>query len=157
MVLGRLLPVFPRLLLIAIAAILVGGSSICRAQYHDLDPALATAAKEYDRAQMEGDRAALQRLVADDYLIIRGNGTVGDKKVLIEVVAGEGQKTDPYVIEKPFQRIYGDTVILGGWVHLTGSDHGKRFVQNARFEDTWSRRNGKWQVVLTAVVLTDTP
>jgi hypothetical protein len=129
----------------------------CFAQYHDLDPALAKAAREYDRAQIESDRAALEQLVADDYLIMRGNGTLGDKKLLIEVVAGEGLKNNPYTIEKPFQRIYGNTVILGGWVHLTGTDHGKPWVQNARFADTWSRRNGKWQVVFTSVVLTNKP
>jgi hypothetical protein len=128
------------------------------AQYTGLDPALAQAAKEYDQAQTgKGDRAALERLVADDYMLIRGNGTVGDKKLLIELAAGEGQMTDPYTVERPFQRMYGDTVILGGWVHLTGTDHGKPFTQKARFADTWSRRNGKWQVVFTSVVLTDKP
>jgi len=128
------------------------------AQYTGLDPALAQAAKEYDQAQTgKGDRAALERLVADDYMLIRGNGTVGDKKLLIELAAGEGQMTDPYTVERPFQRMYGDTVILGGWVHLTGTDHGRPFMQNARFADTWSRRSGKWQVVFTSVILTDKP
>ena len=129
----------------------------CFAQYKNIDPSLAAAAKEYDRAQIQADRAALERIVADDYLIMRGNGTVGGKKLLIEVVAGEGMKNDSYTIEKPFQRIYGDVAILGGWVHLTGTDHGKPWVQNARFADTWAKRNDKWQVVFTSVVLTDTP
>lgn len=127
------------------------------AQYHDLDPALEVAAREYDRAQINGDRAALNRLVSDDYLIMRGDGTLGDKKVLLDVVAGKGVKNDPYSVEKPFQRIYGDTVILGGWVHLTGTDQGKPYVQNARFADTWTRRNGQWQVVFTAVALAKHP
>ena len=139
------------------AVVLLCGGSGALAQYSGLDPALAQAAKEYDRAQVEGDRSALQRLVADDYLILRANGTVGDKKLLMDLVAGEGQKNNPYAIEKPFQRIYGDTVILGGWVHLTGTDHGKPYVQNARFADTWSRRGGKWQVVFTAVASAEKP
>ena len=137
--------------------LLIAGSKTCVAQYKGLDPALAQAAKEYDRAQIDADRSALNRLVADDYLIIRGNGSLGDKKLLIEVVAGEGLKNNPYTIQAPFQRIYGNTVILGGWVHLTGTDHGKPYVQNARFADTWARRNGKWQVVFTSVVRADHP
>ncbi len=132
-------------------------SQSCVGQYHGLDPALAAAAKEYDRAQIDGDRAALERLVAEDYLIVRGNGTLGDKKILIQVVAGEGLRNNPYTVEKPFQRSYGDTVILGGWVHLTGTDHGKAFAQNARFADTWARRGAKWQVVFTSVTLADKP
>lgn len=140
-----------------VLAISLSAATTCPAQYHDLDPSLAAAAKEYDRAQMQADRAALEKIVADDYMIMRGNGTIGGKKLLIEVVAGEGMKNDPYTIEKPFQRIYGDVALLGGWVHLTGTDHGKPWVQNARFADTWAKRNGKWQVVFTSVVLTDTP
>ena len=147
----------PRTLIFIAIILLIAGSKSCVAQYKNLDPALAQAAKEYDRAQIEADRSALNRLVADDYLIIRGNGTLGDKKVLLAVVAGEGMKNAPYTIEAPFQRVYGNTVILGGWVHLSGTDHGKPYVQNARFADTWARRKGKWQVVFTSVVLADHP
>jgi hypothetical protein len=127
------------------------------AQTQPTDQALAQAAKEYDAAQIAGDKKALDRLVADDYLIVRGNGTVGNKAVLIDVVAHDGLKNDPYTVVKPFFRSYGNTAILGGWVHLTGTDHGKPFVQNARFADTWARRNGRWQVVFTSVTLTDKP
>jgi hypothetical protein len=143
--------------LLAAFALALLAPRLCVAQYHDLDPELATAAKAYDRAQMQSDHAALERLVADDYLILRPNGTVGDKQSLIQALAGEGQKTDPYTVEKPFQRSYGSTAILGGWVHLTGSDHGKPWVENMRFADTWARRNGKWQVVFTSLALADKP
>src|SRR6202012_1567507 len=78
----------PRTLIFIAIILLIAGSKSCVAQYKNLDPALAQAAKEYDRAQIEADRSALNRLVADDYLIIRGNGTLGDKKVLLAVVAG---------------------------------------------------------------------
>jgi hypothetical protein len=148
----------PGLATAVLLLLLIGLSGSSMAQYTGLDPALAQAAKEYDQAQTgKGDRAALERLVADDYLLIRANGTTGDKKLLIGLIVGEGQMTNPYTIEDPFQRIYGDTVILGGWVHLTGSDHGKPFVQNARFADTWTRKNGKWQVSFTSVILADRP
>lgn len=158
MVLSRLSRCFGLCLTIVFVLVLMAISSQNGvAQSSRLDSALDRAVKEYDAAQIAGDRAALERLVADDYLIIRGNGTVGDKAVLIEVVAGEGLKNDPYTVEKPFVRVYGDTAILGGWVHLTGTDHGKPYVQNARFADTWARRNGRWQVVFTAVTLTNKP
>ncbi len=143
---------------IGVVVVLIGSlMRVGHAETPSLDPALTRAVKEYDEAQIAGDRKELERLVADDYLIIRGNGTVGDKSVLIKVVAGEGLKNDRYVVERPFTRVYGETVILGGWVHLTGTDHGKPYVQNARFADTWARRRGRWQVVFTSVTLTDKP
>ena len=120
-----------------------------------LEPALEQAVKDYDKAQIAGDRAELDRLVATDYLIIRADGSVGDKAVLLRIVAGPGVKNDPYVVESPFVRVYGESAILGGWVHLTGTDHGKPYVQNARFADTWVRRSGRWQVVFTSVTATE--
>jgi hypothetical protein len=63
--------------------------------YHGLDPALDKAAREYDQAQIQGDRAALQRLVAEDYLLMRANGNVVGKKELIDLVAHDGQTTHP--------------------------------------------------------------
>jgi ketosteroid isomerase-like protein len=141
------------LLLLAVANL----SEVALAQYKGLDPTLDKAVKEYDQAQIKGDRAALQRLVADDYLLMRANGTVVDKAALIELVAPEGGKNNPFAVEKPFSRNYGDVVILGGWVHLTGTDHGKPYAQNARFADTWARRKGRWYVVFTAVALADKP
>lgn len=134
-----------------------GGSQKAVAQSKKLDPALKQAAKEYDRAQIAGDRKSLERLVADDYLIIRGNGSVENKAFLIDEVAHEGLKTDPFTVVRPFIRIYSNTAILGGWVHLAGIDRGKPYVQNFRFADTWARRNGRWQVVFTSVILTDKP
>ncbi len=44
---------------------------------------LAAAAHAYDDAQVNGYRAALERLVADDYVLVNGAGQVQDKARLI--------------------------------------------------------------------------
>jgi len=121
-----------------------------------LEPALVQAMKDYDAAQMHGDRAALERLVADDYLIVRTGG-LGDKASLIQNVAHAGQKTDPFVIVNPFTRNYGTTVVTGGWCDLHGVDGGKRFSQKTRFADVWTKRNGRWWVVMTTLTPSETP
>jgi hypothetical protein len=127
--------------------------------HYDLaDPALARAAQRYDWAQEgKGNRANLEKLVADDYVLVRASGKVTNKAALIELVCHPGTYTNPYTVETPFVRDLGNTVILGGWVNLTGTDGGKPFGQKARFADIWHKGSKGWQLTFTQVTLADHP
>jgi hypothetical protein len=46
-------------------------------------------------------------------------------------VCHPGSYTNPYTVETLFTRDLGSTVILGGWVKLSGTDAGKSFAQKA--------------------------
>ena len=65
---------------------------------------LAAAAHAYDAAQVNGDRAALERLVADDYVLVNGAGQVQDKARLIADYVAPGFKLDPFTIEEPVEK-----------------------------------------------------
>lgn len=127
--------------------------------HYDLaDLALASAAQRYDWAQEgKGNRAELERLVADDYVLVRASGKVTNKAGLIELVCHPGSYTNPYTVETPFVRDLGSTVILGGWVHLSGTDNGTPFDQQARFADIWHKGPKGWQLTFTQVTLADHP
>jgi ketosteroid isomerase-like protein len=112
---------------------------------------LAAAAHAYDAAQVNGDRAALERLVADDYLLVNGAGQVQDKARLIADYVAPGFKLDPFTIEEPVEKVLGDTALLGGLVNMTGVDGGQRFALVVRFIDTWAKRDGRWRVVYSQV------
>jgi ketosteroid isomerase-like protein len=112
---------------------------------------LAAAAHAYDAAQVNGDRAALERLVADDYVLVNGAGQVQDKARLIADYVAPGFKLDPFTIEEPVEKVLGDTALLGGKVNMTGVDGGQRFALVVRFVDTWARRDGQWRVVYSQV------
>lgn len=112
---------------------------------------LAAAAHAYDEAQVKGDRAALERLVADDYVLVNGAGQVQDKARLIADYVAPGFKLDPFTIEAPVEKVLGDTALLGGRVSMTGVDGGQRFALVVRFVDTWARRDGQWRVVYSQV------
>jgi ketosteroid isomerase-like protein len=112
---------------------------------------LAAAAHAYDVAQVNGDRAALERLVADDYVLVNGAGQVQDKARLIADYVAPGFKLDPFTIEEPVEKLLGDTALLGGRVNMTGVDGGQRFALMVRFVDTWAKRDGQWRVVYSQV------
>ena len=112
---------------------------------------LAAAAHAYDAAQVNGDRAALERLVADDYVLVNGAGQVQDKAKLIADYVAPDFKLDPFTIEAPVEKVLGDTALLGGRVNMTGVDGGQRFALVVRFVDTWAKRDGQWRVVYSQV------
>lgn len=134
-------------------------SSGHQTHHYDLtDPALARAAQRYDCAQEgKGNRAELDKLVADDYVLIRASGKVTNKAGLIDLVCHPGSYRNPYIVETPFVRDLGTTVILGGWVRLSGTDSGKPFAQKARFADIWHKGPKGWQLTYTQVTLVDKP
>jgi hypothetical protein len=104
--------------------------------YELSDPVLAAAAQRYRLGSGgQGDRAELEMLVADDYVLVRARGKITNKAGLIALVCDPGSYTNPYTVEVPFVRGLGSTVILGGWVRLSGTDNDKPFEQKARITD----------------------
>jgi hypothetical protein len=112
---------------------------------------LASAAADYDRAQVKGDEALLNRLLADDYHLVNGAGQVESKEQFVSESIDPAFRLEPFVVENPIETVWTDGAVLAGEVHLKGQDHGKPFSAHLRFADIWRKRNGVWQVVFTEV------
>jgi hypothetical protein len=117
----------------------------------DIPADLRKAVEDYDHAQVEGNRAELQRLVADDYTLVNSGGRIQNKAELIADYTTPGYKIEPFTILEPIEKVWSDGAVMGGLVHLKGTDGGKPFAVTLRFADIWAKRNGKWQVVYTHV------
>lgn len=110
------------------------------------------AADAFDLAQQTGDRAALDRLIAPDFLFVRGSGRVGGRQDFIDGFTGPGQKLEPLRIEDPlFLRVSPDVAIVGGEAWVKGTDNGKPFAEHFRYADTFARRDGRWVVIYVQV------
>lgn len=110
------------------------------------------AAKAFDEAQQHSDRATLEKMLAADFLFVRGSGRVGDRRDFIAGFTSPGQKLEPFTIVDPlFLRVSGDVAIVGGEAWIKGVDEGKAFAEHFRYSDTFARRGGQWVVVYTQV------
>jgi hypothetical protein len=130
-----------------IAAMLFGSVSNAA----DLPADLAKAVKDYDEAQLHGNKAELQRLVADDYTLVNSSGRIQNKAELIADYTAPGYRIEPFEIMEPVEKVWSDGAVMGGVVDLRGTDGGKPFAVTLRFADIWAKRNGKWQVIYTHV------
>ena len=132
-----------RTLLVALVGLLA--SSRARAQ--------ATSATEQEivkleqaatDAQFKKDRAALERLLADDYLYTHSNGSVLNKtQEIAESMSSDVQWTDSKFADLKV-RIFGDVAVLTGRQTIRGTAKG--YVPGPRrITDIFVKRSGRWQ------------
>ena len=117
--------------------------------YRGLPRDLAAAATAYDLAQFRSNRAELERLLADDYVLAGSNGKNQTKAQYIADATAPGSRTTYVALSKLVRRVWADGAVLGGMVDAKGSVRGKAFVMRARFVDVWAKRDGRWRVVFT--------
>ena len=110
---------------------------------------LAKAAHEYDQAQVTSDRAALERLIADDYVLQNSGGQVQTKASFIADQIAPGYKLEPFVVEEKVEKVMGNAAILGGKARARGTSGGEAYDVTLRFIDVWEKRDGAWKVVFS--------
>jgi len=102
---------------------------------------MAQAAAE---AFVKKDRAALERVYADEYSYIHSNGSVANKAQELSDVLSPDQKWTSSTLTDIKVRVYGDAAILTGVETLQGTAKG--YVPGPRrVTDLWVNRNGRWQ------------
>ena len=112
---------------------------------------LAARVHAYDEAQVKGDKAALEDLVADDYVLVNSRGQRQTKADLIGDYTKLGFKLEPFVVEEPVEIVWRDGAVMGGVARIRGVDDGQPFDLKLRFSDIWAKRDGKWRVIYTHV------
>ena len=115
----------------------------------ELPPDLAKAITEYDQATFANDIVALGRLVAEDYVLVNSDSTLQGKQSYLADFTVPGFRLDPYVMEEPVQRIWGDTALTAGRLHLTWTQGGRRESRLVRIAHVWTKDHGRWQLTYT--------
>jgi hypothetical protein len=127
------------------------GLLLAAAAASHIPPDLARAVAGYDKAQIDGNRAELERWLADDYLLVNSSGSTETKTQLIADYTAPGFRLEPFTIEQPIEKVWSDGAVMGGVATLRGTDGGKRYEMRLRFADIWAKRKGRWQVIYTQV------
>jgi len=132
-----------------VAAVLV--LSAAPALAAELPPDLAKAVRDYDQAQFHNDITTLEQLVADDYMLVNSNATVENKQQFLADFNLPGFKIDPYVLEQPVAKVWGDAAVVGGLVHLGWIQDGKHQTRVLRVAYVWAKRSDHWQATYAQV------
>jgi hypothetical protein len=119
--------------------------------YSGLPKDLAAAATAYDVAQFKSNRAELERLLADDYVLAGTDGRNHTKAEYLVDAATPGGTDKSVVISHQVMRTWPNGAALAGVVDASELVDGKRTSLKARFIDVWAKRKGRWEVIFTQI------
>lgn len=110
---------------------------------------VAALDREYQAAVGRNDAATMARILADDFVLVLGNGTVATKEELLEE-AREGKivwEQQAEVESSQKVRVWGDTAVVTAKLWVKGGREGKAFDRKLWFSDTYVRTKAGWRYV----------
>jgi ketosteroid isomerase-like protein len=103
---------------------------------------------KYQAAVKVNDATTMDRILADDFVLVLGDGSVQSKADLLnEAKSGRVQYEHQEELEQTV-RVWGDTAVVTAKLWGKGTDGGKPFEWTLWFSDTYVRTVGGWRYVL---------
>jgi ketosteroid isomerase-like protein len=103
---------------------------------------------KWNQAYKQGDVATLNSLLADDFIITIEEGTTFSKAGYL----AHCSDADIHVLVSEMSdlkvRVHGNTAIVTGAYHETGTSKGKSYEYHDRLTDVWMlMMDGRWQLI----------
>src|SRR5262245_55692778 len=108
----------------------------------------ATLDDENQEAVKNNDVSTIDRILADDFALVTGNGRVYTKADLLKEA---DEKSVIYERQEDYNRIvrvWGDTAVVTALLWAKGADRGEPFDYRVWFSDTYVRFSTGWRYVL---------
>lgn len=125
-------------------AVQADGAPACKNDVAALDT-------EFQAAVAKNDAATMDRLLADDYILVSSKGTVETKADLLKE-ARDGKTV--YTRQDDSQqtvRIWGNTAVLTALLTAAGTEDGKPFEYHVWFSDTYVCTASGWRYAFAQV------
>lgn len=114
----------------------------------DSETAVAKIDDEYQSAVSRNDAFTMDRILADDFVLVTGPGKVYSKaELLAEARSGRIVYERQDDAEKTV-RVWGDTAVVTALLWAKGTEDGKPFEYRVWFSDTYVRTPAGWRYVL---------
>ena len=102
---------------------------------------------EWNAAHVHGDAAALDKLFADDLVVVVPAMRPMSKSDSLGVFASGRMKFDRYETSDTAIRVYGDSAIVTGRLQRARRMGDRAIDDDWRFTKVYVRRGGRWQAV----------
>jgi hypothetical protein len=142
--------VLPLCLLLAVAAVLPGqapANAAPPADSNSVEQTLLQLERDWSQADIHKDAAALDRILAEDWIGIDFEGTVLNKSQALEGLASDSGSLETTVLRDMKVRVYGNTAIITGTDVEKSEYHGQDSSGKYLWTDVFVLRNGLWQAV----------
>jgi ketosteroid isomerase-like protein len=140
-----------RVSLLVLAALAVWTLNLAAAK-SARDPAaskILALEKKWNDVYKRSDIAAMDALLADDFIITVEDGSTFSKPGYIAHNGDSAVHVTTSEMSDLQVRMHGNTAVVTGAYHEKGTENGKPYEYRDRFTDVWMNMNGKWQVIVS--------
>jgi ketosteroid isomerase-like protein len=128
-------------LLVAVACIAAGADSATD------ERTVAALDTEYQAAVKINDANTMDRILADDFVVVLGTGQIYTKSDLLDMARTKRVQYEHQEESDQTVRVWGDTAVVTAKLWLKGVDQGKPFDWHVWFSDTYVRTPSGWRYV----------
>jgi ketosteroid isomerase-like protein len=105
--------------------------------------------KHFQDAIVANNAEAIERFVADDWIIVGADGKIIEKNRFLEVIKSGALTHHAMSFDEPRIRIYGGTAVITGRATSAGKFMGAKFTTLECSTDVFVKIDGQWRCVLT--------
>ena len=102
---------------------------------------------EYQAAVKKNDAATMDRILADDFVLVTASGKIYTKADLLNEARGGRTAYEHQEDTMQTVRVWGDTAVVTAKLWESGTNDGKPFDHVLWFSDTYVRMSNGWRYV----------
>ena len=99
------------------------------------------------KAQVQGDAAKLDQLLAPEFMEINAAGQIRTKRENIEGHTSGQTHWEKFDLDDLSVRVYGETAVVSGRLTRKGTSSGRDLSGQSRYTRYYVRRQGHWQAI----------
>lgn len=108
---------------------------------------VSTLDTQYQAAVKNNDWATMDRILADNFVVVTGSGKVYTKADLIQMAQTRRVQYERQEDSDQTVKVWGDTAVVTAKLWMKGIDQGNQFEWHIWFSDTYVRTPGGWRYV----------
>lgn len=114
---------------------------------------IANLDTEYQHAVKTNDTATMDRILADDFILVTGSGKVFTKANLLKEARDGNTLYEHQEDEQQTVRVWGDTAVITALLWEKGTSNGKSFDKKLWFSDVYKLTPEGWRYVFAQASL----
>jgi ketosteroid isomerase-like protein len=122
-------------------------TSLARGSSTDDAKTVAALDTEYQAAVKNNDAVTMDRILADDFVVVLGSGRIYPKAELLQMARTRQVQYEHQEDSEQTVRVWGDTAVVTAKIWLKGTSEGKQFDWHIWFSDTYVRTPAGWRYV----------
>jgi ketosteroid isomerase-like protein len=113
----------------------------------DVEKIIAALDTEYQAAVKNNDVATMDRILADDFVLVTGRGATFTKADLLKEARKKSIIYEHQEDTNQKVRVWGNTAVVTALLWIQGSSKGETFERKLWFSDTYVRTPSGWRYV----------